>query len=453
MPNKMESKKVTIAGAGLVGSLWACYMAQKGHEVKVYERRPDMRKTTIDGGRSINLALSNRGWKALEGVGVADEVRKMAIPMYGRVMHSREGELTSQPYGLNGEAIYSVSRGGLNALLMNEAEKHSNVSIDFDQQCTRVDLETGEASFKSYNTKEVTKVQSDLLFGTDGAFSAVRASMVKSDRFNYSQHYIEHGYKELSIPANADGTHKMEKEALHIWPRGSYMLIALPNPDGTFTCTLFFPNEGETSFETVNTVEKARGFFKEHFADALDLMADFDEEWENNPTSSLVIIRCFPWSKNGKLALMGDASHAIVPFYGQGMNSGFEDCTVLDEIIGQHGDDWNTILKEFEVQRKPDADAIADLAMRNFVEMRDLTGNADFLLRKKIEAKFSRNNPGKWMPLYSMVTFSDIRYSDALKEGQRQDRIMEEVMAMPDIHENWEDEKVEAKILELLGKY
>lgn len=453
MPNKMESKKVTIAGAGLVGSLWACYMAQKGHEVKVYERRPDMRKTTIDGGRSINLALSNRGWKALEGVGVADEVRKMAIPMYGRVMHSREGELTSQPYGLNGEAIYSVSRGGLNALLMNEAEKHSNVSIDFDQQCTRVDLETGEASFKSYSTKEVTKVQSDLLFGTDGAFSAVRASMVKSDRFNYSQHYIEHGYKELSIPANADGTHKMEKEALHIWPRGSYMLIALPNPDGTFTCTLFFPNEGETSFETVNTVEKARGFFKEHFADALDLMADFDEEWENNPTSSLVIIRCFPWSKNGKVALMGDASHAIVPFYGQGMNSGFEDCTVLDEIIGQHGDDWNTILKEFEVQRKPDADAIADLAMRNFVEMRDLTGNTDFLLRKKIEAKFSRNNPGKWMPLYSMVTFSDIRYSDALKEGQRQDRIMEEVMAMPDIHENWEDEKVEAKILELLGKY
>lgn len=449
----MESKKVTIAGAGLVGSLWACYMAQKGHEVKVYERRPDMRKTTIDGGRSINLALSNRGWKALEGVGVADEVRKMAIPMYGRVMHSREGELTSQPYGLNGEAIYSVSRGGLNALLMNEAEKHSNVSIDFDQQCTRVDLETGEASFKSYNTKEVTKVQSDLLFGTDGAFSAVRASMVKSDRFNYSQHYIEHGYKELSIPANADGTHKMEKEALHIWPRGSYMLIALPNPDGTFTCTLFFPNEGETSFETVNTVEKARGFFKEHFADALDLMADFDSEWENNPTSSLVIIRCFPWSKNGKVALMGDASHAIVPFYGQGMNSGFEDCTVLDEIIGQHGDDWNTILKEFEVQRKPDADAIADLAMRNFVEMRDLTGNADFLLRKKIEAKFSRNNPGKWMPLYSMVTFSDIRYSDALKEGQRQDRIMEEVMAMPNIHENWEDEKVEAKILELLGKY
>lgn len=449
----MENKKVTIAGAGLVGSLLACYMAKKGHDVKVYERRPDMRKTTIDGGRSINLALSNRGWKALEGVGVADEVRKMAIPMYGRVMHSREGKLTKQPYGLNGEAIYSVSRGGLNALLMDEAEKHSNVSIDFDQQCTRVDLETAEASFKSYNTKEITKVESDLLFGTDGAFSAVRSSMVKMDRFNYSQQYIEHGYKELSIPPNADGTHKMEKEALHIWPRGNYMVIALPNPDGSFTCTLFFAYEGKDSFETVNTLAKARAFFEEHFEDALELMADFDEEWENNPVSSLVIIRCFPWSKNGKVALLGDASHAIVPFYGQGMNSGFEDCTVLDEVMNAHGDDWDTILKEFETQRKPDADAIADLAMRNFVEMRDLTGNADFLLRKKIEAKFSRNNPGKWMPLYSMVTFSDIRYSDALKEGQRQDRIMEEVMAMPNIHENWEDPKVEAKILELLEKY
>lgn len=449
----MESKNVTIAGAGLVGSLLACYMAKKGHEVKVYERRPDMRKTTIDGGRSINLALSNRGWKALEGVGVADEVRKMAIPMYRRVMHSREGELSYQPYGLNNEAIYSVSRGGLNALLMDEAEKYPKVSMEFDQRCSKVNLETAEATFKSYLTKEATQVKADLLFGTDGAFSAVRSTMVKTDRFNYSQHYIEHGYKELSIPPNADGTHKMEREALHIWPRGNYMLIALPNPDGSFTCTLFFAYEGENSFATVNTLDKAREFFKTHFKDAYALMPDFDEEWENNPVSSLVIIRCFPWSKNGKVALLGDASHAIVPFYGQGMNSGFEDCTVLNEVMNAHGNDWDTILKEFETQRKPDADAIADLAMRNFVEMRDLTGNADFLLRKKIEAKFSRNNPGKWVPLYSMVTFSHIRYSEALKEGQRQDRIMEEVMAMPDIHENWEDPKVEEKILELLEKY
>lgn len=449
----MESKNVTIAGAGLVGSLLACYMAKKGHNVKVYERRPDMRKTTIDGGRSINLALSNRGWKALEGVGVADEVRKMAIPMYRRVMHSREGELSYQPYGLNNEAIYSVSRGGLNALLMDEAEKHANVSIDFDQRCSKVNLETAEATFKSYITKESTTTKADLLFGTDGAFSAVRSAMVKTDRFNYSQHYIEHGYKELSIPANADGTHKMEREALHIWPRGNYMLIALPNPDGSFTCTLFFAYEGENSFATVNSLSKARDFFKTHFNDAYELMPDFDDEWENNPVSSLVIIRCFPWSKNGKVALLGDASHAIVPFYGQGMNSGFEDCTVLNEVMNGQGDDWGAILKEFETLRKPDADAIADLAMRNFVEMRDLTGNADFLLRKKIEARFSRNNPGKWVPLYSMVTFSRIRYSEALKEGQRQDRIMEEVMAMPDIHENWEDSKVEKKILELLEKY
>lgn len=449
----MESKNVTIAGAGLVGSLLACYMAKRGHNVKVYERRPDMRKTTIDGGRSINLALSNRGWKALEGVGVADEVRKMAIPMKGRMMHSKDGELTFQPYGKEGEAIYSVSRGGLNALLMTEAEKHANVSIEFDQKCSSVNLETAEAKFKSYSTGETTKVEGDLLFGTDGAFSAVRASMQKTDRFTYSQQYIEHGYKELSIPPNADGSHKMEKEALHIWPRGAYMLIALPNPDGSFTCTLFFPFEGNPSFSTLDTVAKAREFFAQEFGDALDLMPHFDQEWEENPTSSLVIIRCFPWSRNGKVALLGDASHAIVPFYGQGMNSGFEDCTVLEQIMSENGDDWDAILKKFEVQRKPDADAIADLAMRNFVEMRDLTGNADFLLRKKIEAKFSKNHPDKWLPLYSMVTFSHIRYSDAVKEGARQDRIMEEIMAMPDIHENWDDPKVEEKILQLLQKY
>lgn len=449
----MDNKKVTIAGAGLVGSLVACYMARKGYDVKVYERRPDMRKTTIDGGRSINLALSNRGWKALEGVGVADEVRKMAIPMYRRVMHSREGELSFQPYGKQNEAIYSVSRGGLNALLMDEAEKHPNVSIEFDQQCSKVNLETATANFKSYLSGEVKSVESDLLLGTDGAFSAVRASMQKSDRFNYSQHYIEHGYKELSIPPNADGSHKMEREALHIWPRGNYMLIALPNPDGSFTCTLFFPFEGEVSFSTIDNLQNAREFFSQQFGDALELMEDFDREWEENPVSSLVIIRCYPWSKNGKVALLGDASHAIVPFYGQGMNSGFEDCTVLQEFMDKYGDDWERILPEFEKQRKPDADAIADLAMRNFVEMRDLTGNADFLLRKKIEAWFAGLHPDKWIPLYSMVTFSHIRYSDALKEGVRQDNIMGEIMNMPDIHNDWKNDRVEAEMLRLLEKY
>jgi kynurenine 3-monooxygenase len=447
----MSTKNITIAGAGLVGSLMAAYFGKKGYNVNVYERRPDMRKTTIDGGRSINLALSNRGWKALDGVGIGEEVRKVAIPMYRRVMHAKDGELSYQPYGKEGEAIYSVSRGGLNALLMDEAEKFKSVNFHFDQKCDDVDVETGSATFKSYTTGEEEKVDSDLLIGTDGAFSAVRNALVKTDRFNYSQHYIEHGYKELSIPPNEDGTHKMEREALHIWPRGNFMLIALPNPDGSFTCTLFLAFEGKYSYENIDGLEGARAFFKEHFNDALDLMLNFDAEWTENPFASLVIIRCFPWTKNGRIALMGDASHAIVPFYGQGMNSGFEDCTVLNELMLQHGDDWYTILKEFEQQRKPDADAIADLAMRNFVEMRDLTGNPEFLLRKKIEARFAEKHPDKWMPLYSMVTFSHIRYSDALKEGQRQDAIMAEVMAMDSIEERWDSEAVEQRMLELLG--
>lgn len=448
----MSSKNITIAGAGLVGSLLAAYFGKRGHNVNVYERRPDMRKTILDGGRSINLALSNRGWKALDGVGIGEEVRKVAIPMFRRVMHDVNGGLSFQSYGKEEQAIYSVSRGGLNALLMREAEKFDNVNFHFNQKCAEVNTQTATASFQSYETGASTEVVGDLLFGTDGAFSAVRSALLKNDRFNYSQHYIEHGYKELSIPANPDGSHKMEREALHIWPRGNFMLIALPNPDGTFTCTLFLAFEGQYAFENIKDLHDARQFFEEQFKDALDLMPNFDQEWEENPTSSLVIIRCFPWTKNGKVTLLGDASHAIVPFYGQGMNSGFEDCTVMAEMMDKHGDNWPSLLAEFEKLRKPDADAIADLAMRNFVEMRDLTGNPEFLLRKKIEARFANLHPDKWMPLYSMVTFSHIRYSEALQEGQRQDSIMAEVMAMDGIAEKWDGQEVEQKILSLLDK-
>ncbi len=449
----MSTKKISISGAGLVGSLLAIYFGKKGHEVSVYERRPDMRKTTIDGGRSINLALSNRGWKALEAVGAGENIRKMAIPMYRRVMHDREGKLTFQPYGKDGEAIYSVSRGGLNARLMELAEEAGNVHFHFDEKCTEVDLDKGEVTFENYLSGEESKVQADMIFGADGAFSAVRAVMQKTDRFNYSQEFIEHGYKELSIPPGPEGKHQLEREALHIWPRGNYMLIALPNPDGSFTCTLFFPFEGNPSFAMLDTTEKAREFFQQEFGDALDLMPHFDEEWKENPTSSLVIIRCYPWvSDSKKVTLIGDASHAIVPFYGQGMNSGFEDCTVLNDLMVQYGDDWDTILQKFQESRKPDADAIADLAMRNFVEMRDLTGDPRFLLQKKVEKHFHEKHPELWTPLYSMVTFSHIRYSVALAEGKKQDAIMDKVMALPGIEDKWDSPEVEQLILELLQK-
>lgn len=455
----MKETKVTICGAGLVGSLWACYLGKKGYRVDVFERRPDLRKTSIDGGRSINLALSDRGWKALEGVGMREEVMHMAIPMRRRVMHGRDGELSFQPYGQEGQAIYSVSRAGLNALLMDRAEKHDEVKIHFDQKCADVDFETATATFESYLSGQQTEHKADLVFGTDGAFSAVRSAMQKSDRFNYSQQYIEHGYKELSIPPGENGDHQLEREALHIWPRGNFMLIALPNPDGSFTCTLFLAFEGKYAFENLTSLKAGRSFFEEHFNDALDLMPHFDEEWGTNPVSSLVIIRCYPWSQNGKVALLGDASHAIVPFYGQGMNSGFEDCTVLNEVMEKHlpggrqaGGDWAAILSEFEKTRKPDADAIADLAMRNFVEMRDLTGQPEFLLRKKIENRFAQKHPEKWLPLYSMVTFSHIPYSEALAQGARQDRIMEEMMQMPGIENRWDSDEVEEKMLGLVER-
>ena len=442
--------KTSIAGAGLVGSMWACYLGQRGYDVDVYERRPDPRSSKVDSGRSINLALSNRGWKALEGIGLKDEVATMAIPMRRRVMHAADGELSYQPYGKEGEAIYSVSRAGLNKLLMSKADEMPNVRVHFDHRCEDADLATGLVTYHREDTGEQVKVESDLVFGTDGAFSAIRGVMQKTDRFTFSQWYIEHGYKELTIPPTQDGGFRLEKEALHIWPRGNFMLIALPNPDGSFTCTLFLAFEGEYSFSKLQTLAHARRFFEEHFSDALTLMPQFDEDWEQNPTSSLVIIRCFPWSRNGKFLLMGDAGHAIVPFYGQGMNSGFEDCSILNDMVDEYDGDWSVIMKDFETTRKPDADAIADLAMRNFVEMRDLTGQPEFLLRKKIEARFYDRHPDKWIPLYSMVTFSHIPYSEALAEGRRQDKIMEEVMATPGIEDKWESAEVEEKILSLL---
>lgn len=447
----MIKKNITIAGAGLVGSLLGVYMAKRGHGVKIYERRPDARINTIDGGRSINLALSDRGLQALAKVGLEEKVLKeMAIPMYRRVMHDKEGNLSFQPYGQEGQAINSVSRSGLNMLLMSEAEKHG-VEINFERPCLEVDLKKASATFGKEGSEE--KVEADFLFGADGAFSAVRGAMMKTDRFSYSQEYIDHGYKELEIPPGPNGEFLLEKNALHIWPRGNYMLIALPNPDGSFTCTLFFPNEGDPSFESLDTVAKARSFFEEQFADALALMPNFDKEWEGNPDSSLVIIRCYPWTRNGKVALIGDSSHAIVPFYGQGMNAGFEDCFVLDRLMEDYGDNWEGMLKAYEQERKPDGDAIADLAMRNFVEMRDLTGDPDFLLQKKIETKFSKKYPEKWTPLYSLVTFSpNVRYSDALALGKRQDQLMDEIMSMPNIHEIWDSEQVEQKMLELAEK-
>ena len=440
-----ENKNITILGAGLVGSLLSIYLSRRGYNVSVFERRVDMRKATIVAGRSINLALSDRGWRGLKGVGIEESIRKIAIPMDKRVMHNVKGELTSQQYGEAGQSIYATSRGILNCVLMDEAEK-SGVKIHFNHRCSGIDIVNNVAKF-DYNGVDV-EVKSRLIFSSDGAFSAGRLQkQLNTDRFEYSQHYLKHGYKELLIPAGDGEKFLMEKNALHIWPRGGYMLIALPNLDGSFTCTLFFPYEGQDSFASIKTEKDCEEFFNRVFPDAMKLMPDVAKQFFHNPTGSLVTIKCFPWAVKDKLCLIGDSAHAIVPFYGQGMNCGFEDCTVLDELMEKHGDNWEVVLNEFQNSRKPNADAIAELAVMNFVEMRDLVGSKEFLLRKKIESRIHDKYPEKWLPLYSQVTFSDIPYSVALANGKKQDEIMKKVMSISGIEDKWDSAEVENMIV------
>ncbi len=443
-----KSKHIAIAGAGLVGSLLSIYLAKRGYQVSVFERRGDMRSSGYEGGRSINLALSNRGIRALDEVGLAEEIKKVAIPMHRRAMHDREGNLTYQPYGKEGQFINSVSRGALNIVLMNKAEE-LGVEFNFQHRITKVDLESTTLTTIDSQLSTVDR-KFDLIIGSDGAFSAVRGALQFTDRFDYSQDYIDHGYKELHIPPGAAGAFKLEKNALHIWPRESFMMIALPNPDGSFTCTLFFPFDGNPSFSKLKTDAEVSMFFESTFTDAVELMPTLLEDYNTNPTSSLVTVRCYPWVKNNTL-LIGDAAHAIVPFFGQGMNAGFEDCRILNELLNQFNDDWKKVLPAFQQSRKQDADAIAQLALDNFIEMRDLVADADFLLRKKIEARLHQLYPTQWIPLYSMVTFHDsMPYSTAYETGQKQKKIMDEVMKQPGIEKNWESLDFKAIVKSLI---
>lgn len=444
-------KEITIVGAGLVGSLLSIYLAKRGYLVNIFERRPDMRQATISAGRSINLAMSDRGLLALEKVGLADEIKKISIPMHGRYIHNLDGTHAYQPYGKEGQYINSVSRATLNMKLMDLAEHHG-INIHFEQKCTDVNWKQKTISFENASSphgSSFTTHDFNLLFGSDGAFSAARLQhQLKHEKFDYHQYYIDCGYKELTIPPNANGDFAMEVNALHIWPRKDYMLIALPNLDKTFTCTLFFPFEGELSFSKLNTKEKVVDFFEKNFPDVAQLAPNYVEEFFSNPTSSLVTVKCYPWIREDHFALIGDAAHAIVPFFGQGMNCGFEDCRILDQLIDKHNENWTSILNEYQTLRKPDGDAIADLAVNNFIEMRDRTADPMFLLQKKIEARLHEKYPTKWIPAYSQVTFSPhIRYSEALKRGQWQEQIMHSIMQMPDIESKWDSEEIEQLIL------
>ena len=441
-------KKIIIVGAGLAGSLCALYMLQRGYNVTVYERRSDMRKSVITAGRSINLALSKRGWTALKKVGIEDRVMEISIPMPKRIMHDLEGKLTDQYYGNEDQAIYSVPRGELNVLLMNLAEKNG-AQIFFNHKCVDVNMERAELKLTNTLEDSNINIKCDLIVGADGAFSAVRDKMTRQDRFQFSQYYIDHGYKELLIPANDDGSHKIEKHALHIWPRGNFMLIALPNLDGSYTCTLFSPFEGKDSFKELNTPKKVTTFFNKVFKDFAPLIPDLVDQFFNNPTASLGIFKCYPWHIKGHCVLIGDSAHATVPFYGQGMNASFEDCRVLDELIENYSEDFSLVLREFSKSRKPNGDGLQDLSLHNFIVMRDKTADPKFLLQKKIEQKFSQLYPDKWVPLYTMVSFTNISYSDAWKIGMSQEKLMEDIMSIENIDELWDSDAVMQKMLDL----
>lgn len=452
----LPPEKMAVVGAGLVGSLWALMLAQRGHHVDVFERRPDPRAGAYKGGRSINLALSDRGWRALEKAGIADEVRKIALPITHRTMHATDGTLTRQPYGLpdaqgkfdDPQCIYSVSRALLNRLLVEESEKHAQVQYRFDHKCTDIDLQASTLSIED-GQGQSQALPYDRIFGTDGAFSAVRDRLMRADRFDFAQRYLTHGYKEIEMRPTSDGAFKMEADALHIWPRGEFMLMGLPNPDGTFTCTVFAPYDGPNGLNQLDTPEAVHAYFTAHFPDVIPLIPDFAEQWLANPTSSLVMTQCYPWHHGDAICLMGDAAHAIVPFYGQGMNSGMEDCSVLSELLDamESPSDWDATMKRYTELRKPSGDAILELALRNYIEMRDKTGDPSFLLRKKIEAKLATDYPGRWLPLYSQVTFSHTPYEEALQAGKRQDQIMEGILAQEGIATNWDRPEVFESIL------
>ncbi len=433
----MKQNEISILGAGLIGSLLSIYLKKRGLDVSVYEKRADNRQSTYnEEGRSINMALSDRGWKALDKIGLKDQIMPLAIPMYGRKIHDEHGNTTFMPYGKENQAIYSISRGKFNKILVDEAEK-AGVKLNFAHKCEHVNLQDNTISFAT--GEEQKQVKSSVIIGSDGAYSSLRMAMQKQVRFNYRQEYISHGYKELTIPATKSGEFAMDPNALHIWPRGKFMLIALPNPDKSFTCTLFLPFEGtKVCFEKINDKGDIENVFKTYFDDALQMMPELAVEYFKNPTSALINIECYPWVKN-KALLIGDASHAMVPFYGQGMNCGFEDVYILDSLIDKLGTNvWDLVFAKFQKIRKPDTDAICQLALENFVEMRDAVADPKFALRKKIESRLHALYPNEWVPLYTMVTFSAMPYSEAYAQGKLQAKIMDRVMSNPLITQNWD---------------
>jgi kynurenine 3-monooxygenase len=423
-------RKVTVVGAGLGGSLAALFLARQGHEVTIHERRPDPRKGPATRGRSINLAISTRGLAALEAVGLDGAVREMSVPMRGRMIHPVEGELAYQPYGSEAHhVLHSVSRAGLNRLLVEAVEKLPNAKVRFGRRCTGVDLDRAACTFEDAATGSHDEVVADVVVSADGAFSEIRGAMQRTDRFHYSQSYLDHGYRELTILPAPDGRHRMEPNALHIWPRGGFMMIALPNADGSFTCTCFWPFDGPNGLSTPKSERDVLDYFGRVFPDAVPLIPTLGSDFLLNPIGSLVTVRCAPWFWKDKAVLLGDAAHAIVPFYGQGANAAFEDCLVLDRCWRESPGDLAAAFERYFRERKEHADTVADLAIANFVEMRDKTASPWFRLGKRFEKLLHRLFPGSFVPLYYLVSFSRTPYADAVRRARAQWRVVRWVSA------------------------
>ncbi len=424
------ARKITLIGAGLTGPLMATYLAQHGYDVEIFERRHDMRKENIRAGRSINLAMSIRGIQALKEVGVYEKIDLLTIPMKGRMIHDLDGSTHLQPYGQKEkEVIYSVSRATLNMELMSFAENTGKVTIHFNQDCTDVDLDEKTFTIMNKYTGEKDLHNFDLIMGVDGSASAVRESMVDKGGIKFNHKPLGHGYKELTISPSDGGGFQLEPHALHIWPRGQFMLIALPNMDRSFTCTLFFPMEGETSFATVNSKEEIVSLFETYFPDTVPLFNHLTEEYQTNPTGNLGSVYCNPWNVGNSALLLGDAAHAVVPFFGQGMNASFQDCTVLNSLLKEYDGDWNTILNEFSKLHVRNGHAIADMALENYIEMRDKVNDNYYKKRRELELKMEQFFPSEFIPRYSMVSFHQLPYSKVYEKGEKQFKLLDQILA------------------------
>jgi kynurenine 3-monooxygenase len=417
----------------------AILLARRGHQVAVYEGRPDPRRPAAPtngafGGRpahrpSINITLCPRGLRTLDLIGAGDLVRSMAVPAYGRVVHAADGILSHQPYGSSNEALYSIMRDKLMMQLLSVAEPYGNITFHFNEKCTGADLATATVELKNTVTGAVSRVSGDRLIASDGAFSAVRWQMQRQNRFNLAQEYLDYGYREMTAPALSSRGWTGERNALHFWPRGRFMLMAAPNVDGSFTVTLYMPIEGDLSLESIRTEEDLVGLFEEFFPDALRELPNLAREYFARPFNTLLTIRCFPWIYKDKVALLGDAAHAIVPFYGQGANACFDDCAVLDDCIERHGDDWGAALAEYQQIRKPNMDLMADLSIQNLAELQNHVGDPRFQLRKEIERRVHQRYPDRFASLYWKVTFSSMSYVEAVKKDREHRAIIDRIMS------------------------